>query len=134
MASILIGHRVAYSVEAVACVSTPEYQECRLSEGDEHILTLRVPRCGLLMKERKPMVTFSVRDGELIRTAMPHHGTARNALLPRNCFSCNARLHPEEVVWSGDGRVQCAYCGSAVRIDPSRASSGRAAPARDESP
>jgi len=65
---------------------TPEYQECRLSEGNRHILTLRVARQGLVMADSKPLVTYSVRDGDLRKTTIPQRGTARNALRPQGSF------------------------------------------------
>lgn len=62
---------------------TPEQLGCRLSEGDELILELTVPRCGRLSADRKPLVTYSVRGGDLVKTTIPQRGTARNALFPR---------------------------------------------------
>ncbi len=65
--------------------NTPERLECRLSEGDSHILTLRVSKRGLVTRDDKPMVTYSVRKGELVRTSIPQRGVVRNALVPRGC-------------------------------------------------
>jgi hypothetical protein len=65
---------------------TPEHLECRLSEGGRHILTMRVVRRGMVSPDRKPLVTFSVRDGELIRTVIPQKGTMRSALWPLGSF------------------------------------------------
>jgi len=62
--------------------STPERYGCRLSEGGRHILTVRVAKRGMVTPDRKPLVTFSVRDGELMRTVIPQVGTVRNALWP----------------------------------------------------
>jgi hypothetical protein len=61
---------------------TPEYYECRLSEGEQHILTMRVVRQGLITADHKPLVTYSVRGGDLLRTTIPQRGTVRNAVLP----------------------------------------------------
>lgn len=66
--------------------NTPEYLECQLGEGGRHILTVRVARRGMVSPDRKPLVTFSVRDGELIRTVIPQVGTVRNALWPLDSF------------------------------------------------
>lgn len=63
--------------------STPERMECRLSEAGEHILTLGVARAGLVRRDDKPLVTYSVRDHELIRTTIPQRGIARTAFRPR---------------------------------------------------
>jgi len=62
--------------------NTPEHLQCRLDEGGRHILTMRVARRGLVSPDRKPLVTYSVRDGDLIRTVIPQVGTVRNALWP----------------------------------------------------
>jgi hypothetical protein len=49
----------------------PEFMECRLSEKDQHILTLRVARRGIAKRDKKPLVTFSVKEGNLLKTTMP---------------------------------------------------------------
>lgn len=63
---------------------TPEFMECRMSEGKEHILTLRVARRGFALKDNKPLVTFSVKDGNLIKTTIPQRGICRFAVRPRD--------------------------------------------------
>lgn len=65
---------------------TPEFLECRLSEEGSHILTLRVARQGITLRERKPLITYSVKERQLIRTTIPQKGTQRLALNPRNSF------------------------------------------------
>jgi hypothetical protein len=62
---------------------TPERLRCRLRDGQQPILTLRVPRGGLTLPDGKPLVTYSVRDGALLRTTVAQRGTARSALRPR---------------------------------------------------
>jgi hypothetical protein len=62
---------------------TPEFMECRLSEGEMHILTLRVARQGMALRERKPIITYSVKEGRLVRTIIPQIGSQRLALRPR---------------------------------------------------
>jgi len=64
----------------------PEFMECRMSEEGEHILTIRVARRGLVIRDRKPLVTFSVRNGRLIRTTIPQKGAYRFSLATRDCF------------------------------------------------
>lgn len=59
---------------------TPELIECRLQEGDRHILTTRVERTGIILKDRKPLVTYSVLDGNLIKTTIPQKGIFRFAI------------------------------------------------------
>lgn len=61
---------------------SPEFMECRISEEESHILTLRVARKGIVMKDRKPLVTYSVRQGDLIRTRIPQRGACRVGVMP----------------------------------------------------
>jgi hypothetical protein len=63
---------------------TPELQQCRMSEGGRHILTLRVERGGLVRRDARPIVTYSVLDGRLIRTTIPQRATYRTKLRPRS--------------------------------------------------
>lgn len=65
---------------------TPEYMECRLSEKKKHILTVRVVRQGMMMKDKKPLSTFSVLDSKLIQTTIPQLGFARNCFFPKGSF------------------------------------------------
>jgi len=59
---------------------TPEYQECRMGEEGVHILTLRVARGGFVRRDSKPLVTYSVLEGRLIRTTIPHRAVYRTTL------------------------------------------------------
>ena len=63
---------------------TPEFLECRLAEAEQHILTLRVPRAGLTLRERAPLITYSVLDGSLIKTVIPQRGIRRESGLVSN--------------------------------------------------
>jgi hypothetical protein len=65
---------------------TPEFQECEMSENGESILTLRVARKGFFMKDRKPIHSYSVKEGRLIRTTIPQKGAFRQALRPGGSF------------------------------------------------
>ncbi len=60
--------------------NTPERYECRLDEGGDHILTLRVVKRGLLSPDRRPIVTYSVKDRALVRTTVPQTAITRTAL------------------------------------------------------
>jgi Acetoacetate decarboxylase (ADC) len=62
---------------------TPEYMECRLSEKQDHILTIRAARRGMFRSDRKPIVTFSVKDNNLIKTAIPQKGSYRFSINPK---------------------------------------------------
>jgi len=59
---------------------TPEFMECRMSEEGSHILTLRVARRGVVMRDQKPLMTYSVKEGELIKTTIPQKGACRVSL------------------------------------------------------
>ncbi|HOD13162.1 MAG TPA: acetoacetate decarboxylase family protein [Spirochaetota bacterium] len=72
---------------------TPEFLQCSMSEGDEHILDLRVMRRGFHMRDNKPLITFSVRDRKLIRTVIPQKGTMRMSLSMKGSF-VNFGKHP----------------------------------------
>ena len=67
-------------------VFTPEFMECRLSELDRHILTMRVARRGLAMRDSRPLVTFSVKDRNLIKTTIPQTGAYRFSIFPRGSY------------------------------------------------
>ena len=60
--------------------STPEFQECHLEEGGKHILTLRVVKRGFPLTDRRPLITFSVKEGALVRTTIPQSTLVRTAL------------------------------------------------------
>ena len=64
---------------------TPEYQECQLSEGGEHILNFRVAKSGRARRESTSLTTYSVLDGNLIKTVIGQRGIACNRLRPRGC-------------------------------------------------
>ena len=64
---------------------TPEYLQCRLWEDDDHILDLRVKRRGVYLRDNKPLTTYSVKDGALIRTVIPQRATKRISLLTGGC-------------------------------------------------
>ena len=61
---------------------SPEYMECRMLEGDAHILDLRLKRKGFYLRDKKPLTTFSVKDGDLIKTVIPQKATKRISLMP----------------------------------------------------
>ncbi len=61
---------------------TPVLQRVRLSEGGRHILTLTVRQQGLVIHDNRPLITFSVRNGELIRTRIPVYGIYHLGLRP----------------------------------------------------
>jgi hypothetical protein len=60
---------------------SPEYLECRMLEGDGHILDMRVKRKGFYLRDKKPLTTFSVKNGDLIKTVIPQTAAKRVALM-----------------------------------------------------
>lgn len=57
--------------------NTPEALTCRLEEFGQHILTLRIAKRGVALPDRRPVVTYSVKDRNLIRTRIPQVSVAR---------------------------------------------------------
>ena len=72
---------------------TPEYMECRMFEGRNHILTMRVVKKGSIAKDTKPLVTYSVKDGNLLKTVIPQTGIQRKSFFPSGSF-LNLGDHP----------------------------------------
>ncbi|RLB61782.1 MAG: hypothetical protein DRI90_10565 [Deltaproteobacteria bacterium] len=64
-------------VADMAFENTPEHHRCRLSEKGDHILTLQVAKGGMFAREQRPITTYSVKEGDLIRTIIPQVGTCR---------------------------------------------------------
>ena len=62
------------------------YLECQMHEEDRHILDLRVSRKGLPMRETRPIITYSVRDNNLIKTIIPQKGIKRVAIHSKGSF------------------------------------------------
>lgn len=50
---------------------TPEYMQCQMLEGDEQILDIRAKRRGFYLRDKKPFTTYSVKNGNLIKTIIP---------------------------------------------------------------
>lgn len=67
-------------------LNTPEYMQVVLSEGPERILTMRAAKKGFTKKDERPLVTYSVKDGRLIKTTIPQTGTFRFSLSPAGSF------------------------------------------------
>jgi len=67
-------------------VITPEFMECRLSEGGRHIFTLRVTRRGIPIPDKRPLITYTVEGGNLIKTTVPQKAIFRVCFTPRGSF------------------------------------------------
>ena len=61
---------------------SPEYMECRMLEGDAPIIDMRLKRKGFYLRDKKPLTTFSVKNGDLIKTVIPQTATKRISLMP----------------------------------------------------
>ncbi len=71
----------------------PAYQRVSLSEGESSILTLTVQQRGLPLKDNRPLITYSVREGELIKTTVPTRAVYQVGLLP-GCGTLELGDHP----------------------------------------
>jgi hypothetical protein len=60
----------------------PAYQRVRLTEGDSHILTLTVQQRGLPLRDNRALITYSVRDGDLLKTTIPSRAIYQLGLTP----------------------------------------------------
>jgi hypothetical protein len=65
---------------------TPEFQQVEMHENGRHILTMRVLRSGFVMRDKTPFITYSVKDGNLIRTVILQKGAFRQCFFPRGSF------------------------------------------------
>lgn len=73
-------------VADMAFTNTPEFHQCALSEKGESILTLRVAKKGFSKKDNKPVITYSVKDGNLIKTVIPQKGRMRMCFNMKGSF------------------------------------------------
>ncbi len=60
----------------------PAYQQVRLAEGEAHILTLSVRQAGLPLKDNRPIITYSVLDGQILKTTVPSRAVYQMGLRP----------------------------------------------------
>ena len=67
-------------------VNTPEYHQVEMGEEGTHILTMRVAKKGILRREKKPLVTYSVLNGNLIMTTIPQKGTYHMSFSSKGSF------------------------------------------------
>jgi hypothetical protein len=65
---------------------TPDYMQCRMREQDRDILTLHVKRAGAPLRDRRPIVTYTVKDNSLIKTTIPQRAAYRTALKPKGSY------------------------------------------------
>ena len=70
-------------------VINSNHLECQMHEEDRHILDLRVLRKwskGMLIREKRPIITYSVMDNNLIKTIIPQKGIKRVAIHTKGSF------------------------------------------------
>ncbi|MDJ0720600.1 MAG: acetoacetate decarboxylase family protein [Desulfobacterales bacterium] len=60
-----------------------DYFECQMHDEDCHILTIRVQKKGILMKDTRPITTYSVLNNNLIKTIIPQRCVKRMAIQTR---------------------------------------------------
>jgi hypothetical protein len=65
---------------------TPEFMEIRLSERESHILSMRCAKRGLLTRDNKPIITYSVKNGHVLKTVIPQRGVCGFALGARGSW------------------------------------------------
>jgi len=65
---------------------TPEYNEVRMDEEDQNILTIRVMKNGVIFRDQKPLVTFSVKNQKLIKTTVAQRGICKKCFLTSGSF------------------------------------------------
>jgi len=64
----------------------PESIECKLSEEDKHIFTIKTIKRGFFTDDRKPIITYSVKDNQLIKTIIQQKGVKRISLRTDGCY------------------------------------------------
>ena len=67
-------------------INTPEYHQVEMIENQKHILTLRVAKKGILRHDKKPLVTYSVKDRNLVKTTIAQKGICRMSLSSKGSF------------------------------------------------
>ena len=66
-------------------------------------------QAGVEAAERKPPLDFGPGTRPAAKQVRP--------ILPTNCASCGAVIHPQEVEWADVSTVVCSYCGNMVRAE-----------------
>ncbi len=61
---------------------TPERLKCELREGERLILRVEVRRGGILRRDNRPLVTYSVKDGNLVKTVIPQRAVYMTDIFP----------------------------------------------------
>ena len=61
---------------------TPEASTCEMSEGGKNILRLTVKKKGMVRRDNRPLVTYSVLNRELIYTNIPTRAIYLTSVIP----------------------------------------------------
>lgn len=72
---------------------TPEYFRCGMTDVDQHILDLHVPKRGFRLNDKKPLTTYSVKDRQLVKTVIKQNGIKRISLNTKGAY-VNFGNHP----------------------------------------
>lgn len=72
---------------------TPEYFKCSIHEDKEFILDMTVPKKGFGLTDTKPLTTYSVKDGQLIKTVIKQRGIKHLSFFPQEA-GVNFGFHP----------------------------------------
>ena len=67
-------------------VNTPEYHQLEMGEDGSNIMTMRVMKKGVALRDSKPLITYTVKDRKLIKTTIPQIGMHRDAIMPSDSF------------------------------------------------
>lgn len=64
-------------------VKDPAYQSVELWEEEKHILTLKVEQQGIILKDNRPLISYSVLNDKLIKTIVPVRSIYQLQLCPK---------------------------------------------------
>lgn len=62
----------------------PHCRSVRLREGAEHILTLTIKQRGMLVRDNRPLRTYTVYNGDILRTTIPARTIYQTSLAPNS--------------------------------------------------
>ncbi|MCP4178840.1 MAG: acetoacetate decarboxylase family protein, partial [bacterium] len=65
---------------------TPEYFQCNMNERDDHILDIHVPKKGFRKYDKKPLITYSVKNQQLIKTVVEQIGIKRMSFNTKGAY------------------------------------------------
>jgi len=63
-----------------------DHLECLMREENQHILDLHIAKKGLFITDKKPLITYSVKENKLIKTIIPQKGMRRFSINPKDSY------------------------------------------------